>query len=180
MLLLGEYQIAQAFSNALVNKFSIGTSPITIPANLPVRPISVPPNVVAASSPQGITVTWDEVYGVMGYDLQYEISGVGVWESVYLTANRYDTALVLDGWTISFKVRASNSATAKSDVSLPRNFVLLLHEPTSFLHFSSALDSVEHILTVSTVVVCRGFSSLSSTDTSWTDKCNYVSYINWC
>lgn len=133
MLLQGEYQIAQAFSATLVNKFSIGLSPITIPDSLPVRPISVPSNVVAASSPQGITVTWDEVYGVMGYDLQYEISGVGIWESVYLTSNRYDTSLVLDGWTIQFQIRASNSATAKSSVRISPS---LCFPP--FIHLSRA------------------------------------------
>jgi hypothetical protein len=53
----GEYQIAQAFSQTLFNNFGIGTSELVIPANLPVRPINIPTNFRAVSSPQGITVT---------------------------------------------------------------------------------------------------------------------------
>ena len=126
----GEYQIAQAFSTTLVNGFSIGTSPITIPASLPVRPISIPTSFQAVSSVEGITVTWNEVYGAMGYDIQYQVIGTGVWNTWSVTENRYDTSDVLDGWEIEFMIRTSNGDTVKSDVGMLN--------PYSFLFFTQS------------------------------------------
>lgn len=114
----GEYQIAQAFSTTLVNGFSIGTSPIAIPASLPVRPISIPTGLQAVSSVEGITVTWNEVYGAMGYEIQYQVIGTGVWNTWSVTESRYDTSDVLDGWEIEFMIRTSNGDTLKSEVGM--------------------------------------------------------------
>lgn len=56
---LGEFQIARAFTLTLVNNFQIGTSPLAIPSNIPVRSLPVPSNLQASSSPGGVTATWD-------------------------------------------------------------------------------------------------------------------------
>ncbi|KAL5344459.1 hypothetical protein ACLOAV_010439 [Pseudogymnoascus australis] len=39
---LGEYQIARAFTATLVNNFQLGTSPLTIPSDIPARPLQAP------------------------------------------------------------------------------------------------------------------------------------------
>jgi hypothetical protein len=114
---LGEYQIAQAFSRTLVNGFGIGTNELVIPASLPVRPISVPTNFQAVSSVTGVTVTWDAVYGAMGYELQNRLVGVDTWNTWSTTFNRYDTSWVLDGWEYEFRIRMSNGDAVKSDWS---------------------------------------------------------------
>ncbi len=56
---LGEYQIARAFSLSLVNDFKIGTSPLVILGAIPARPLAVPSNFEAFTSPGGATATWD-------------------------------------------------------------------------------------------------------------------------
>jgi hypothetical protein len=137
-LFLGEYQIAQAFSITLVNGFSIGVNPISIPASLPVRPISIPTNIIAASSVEGITVTWDKVYGAMGYDIQYQIVGTGTWNTWSTTSNRYDTSEVLDGWVVEFMIRTSNGDTVKSDVRRPNLFLFYYYSIELCLYFSHA------------------------------------------
>ena len=55
----GEYQIAQAFSRTLVSQLGIGTSTLSIPGNIPARPLSVPANFKVVTSPGGILATWD-------------------------------------------------------------------------------------------------------------------------
>jgi hypothetical protein len=54
----------------------------------------------------------------MGYDIQYQVIGTGVWNTWSVTENRYDTSDVLDGWEIDFMIRTSNGDTVKSDVGM--------------------------------------------------------------
>jgi hypothetical protein len=88
---LGEYQIAQAFSSALVSNFSIGTSELAIPGNIPARPIQVPANFQAVTSPFGVTVTWDYVYGATGYELNSATASSSFGTPALQGPNRYDT-----------------------------------------------------------------------------------------
>jgi hypothetical protein len=57
------------------------------------------------SSPTGITVTWDAVYGATSYDLKYRFVGTNNWYIYALTSNRYDTGWVLDGWEYEYMIR---------------------------------------------------------------------------
>ena len=110
---LGEYQIAQAFSRTLISGFGIGNTELGIPANLPVRPISVPTGLVAQSSPLGVTVTWNDVYGAIGYDISVRLQGQG-WTTYTIRFNRYDTTWTVDGLTWEYMVRTSNGDNVKS------------------------------------------------------------------
>ena len=58
----GEYQIAQAFSKALISGYGIGNTPVELPAQDDpslVRDIGTPQNFELFASPQGVTGTWD-------------------------------------------------------------------------------------------------------------------------
>lgn len=55
----GEYEIAYAFSLTLVNDFKLGSSPLSIPDDIPARPLPVPSNFQVVSSATGVTATWD-------------------------------------------------------------------------------------------------------------------------
>jgi lysophospholipase L1-like esterase len=112
---LGEYQIAQAFSNTLVSGFGIGSSPLVIPADVPERSTPVPTNLQAVSSPDGITVTWDAVYGAFGYDVRNMLVGGGDWSIWSNANNRYDTTWTLDGWEWEYQVRTNNGDMGVSD-----------------------------------------------------------------
>lgn len=56
---MGEYQIARAFSQTLVKDFRIGSSALSIPNDVPTRPLPVPSNFKVFTSPGGVTATWD-------------------------------------------------------------------------------------------------------------------------
>jgi hypothetical protein len=56
---MGEYQIARAFSQTLVKDFKIGSSALSIPSDVPTRPLPVPSNFKVFTSPGGVTATWD-------------------------------------------------------------------------------------------------------------------------
>jgi lysophospholipase L1-like esterase len=78
---LGEYQIAQAFSRTLVENFQIGSSELVVPpaGDLPVRPLSIPQNLTAVSNANGVAVTWDPIYGVLGYQVRHRMLGEDTW-----------------------------------------------------------------------------------------------------
>ena len=114
---LGDYQIAHAFSLALVNDLKVGSSPLSIPSDIPQRPCPVPSNVVAQAAPDGIAVTWDAVYGAYAYDVQYSYVGSGVWENATVNTNRYDTTATLNGWEWEYQVRTDNGNDGVSDWS---------------------------------------------------------------
>lgn len=98
----------------MVTGFGIGKIELSVPGNLPVRPISVPTNVVAKSSPLGVTVTWSDVYGAIGYDIQVRILGQQEWSIYPLGFNRYDTTWTVDGVIWEYAVRTSNGIAVKS------------------------------------------------------------------
>lgn len=103
----GEYEIARAFSLTLVNDMKIGSTPLDIPGNIPTRPVPVPSNFNVATSPQGVTATWDKVYGAYGYNVRSRISGYTDWSTGNVAMNRFDTHWALDGYTYDIQVQTS-------------------------------------------------------------------------
>ena len=107
---LGEYQVAQAFSRALINGFKLGNTELAIPAYIPPRPASVPGNLRAVVGAGGINVTWDAVYGAKEYDVQSRLVGEQEW-TVWPNAqeNRFYTPWVKGEMVeMEYKVRMSN------------------------------------------------------------------------
>ncbi|KAG0647297.1 hypothetical protein D0Z07_7096 [Hyphodiscus hymeniophilus] len=76
---LGEYQIAQAFSRALVRGFTLGATELAVPAYIPPRPSSIPRNLRAVAGLDGINVTWSAVYGAKEYEVQSRLVGEQNW-----------------------------------------------------------------------------------------------------
>ena len=78
---LGEYQVARAFSRALIKGFKIGTDELTVPdpADVPKRPTSIPTNIKVMVGTKGVNITWDLVYGAKGYNVQSRILGKHDW-----------------------------------------------------------------------------------------------------
>ncbi|WP_432843904.1 fibronectin type III domain-containing protein [Dactylosporangium sp. CA-092794] len=111
---LGEYQIAHAFELTLRNGFGIGSSVPAVPATVPTRPTPVPGNVVARSSPTGVTVTWDPVFGAFGYTVRSRLVGASTWNELRSGANRYDTTWTLDGQQWEYQIRTDNGDQLKS------------------------------------------------------------------
>jgi len=111
---LGEYQIASAFTKALVNDLHIGSSPLSVPSSAPARPCPVPSNVVAKSSPDGIAVTWDAVYGAFSYDLRSTNVGAKTTSQLTVSTTRWDTTWTQDGWEWEYQVRTNNGAVGVS------------------------------------------------------------------
>jgi lysophospholipase L1-like esterase len=115
---LGEYQIAQAFSRTLVESFQIGSSELVVPpvADLPVRPISVPQNLTAVSNVTGVAVTWDPIYGALGYQVRFRMLGEDTWDMLYVsTLNKFYTEWRFGGdeeW--EYMVRAINGIDVKT------------------------------------------------------------------
>ncbi|GIZ47199.1 hypothetical protein CKM354_001029800 [Cercospora kikuchii] len=106
---LGEYQIARAFSRALVSGLGIGSTPIQIPGSIPSRPLPVPQNFQMSASPLGLTATWDKVYGAYEYDVEYRINGGAPFNFSpgQVRTNRWDTRWAIDGWTYDIRIRSS-------------------------------------------------------------------------
>lgn len=111
---LGEYQLAQAFSQTLVSAFSLGRSPLVIPRDIPPRLLPTPTNFSADSVPSGIVVTWDAVYGAFGYDLQLCSAGQHDWTSVHVDCNRYDWQRLRKRQAVRCRVRTSGGDKVKS------------------------------------------------------------------
>ncbi|KAK1978355.1 fibronectin type III domain-containing protein, partial [Colletotrichum cereale] len=87
---LGEFQIARAFSRSLVRAYRIGTHELSIPLKIPGRPTPVPTNVVVEAVSYGIAVTWDAVYGALGYDVRSCAGKDSSWSESRTESNRYD------------------------------------------------------------------------------------------
>ncbi|KXX73552.1 Receptor-type tyrosine-protein phosphatase F [Madurella mycetomatis] len=104
---LGEYQLTQAFSRALVSSSYLGRTELVIPEQIPPRPIATPANLVAAQVPNGVVVTWDPIYGAYGYDVRARLAGSTDWNfRYYVTSNRYDTRYCVTGQEWEYRVRA--------------------------------------------------------------------------
>lgn len=65
-IIIGEYQIARAFSRALVSGLQIGSTPLEVPATIPPRPLPKPENFQIYSSTIGVTAIWDKGMFVIG------------------------------------------------------------------------------------------------------------------
>ncbi|KAE8167238.1 hypothetical protein BDV40DRAFT_284981 [Aspergillus tamarii] len=113
---MGEYQIARAFSQTLVKDFRIGSSALSIPSDVPTRPLPVPSNFKVFTSPGGVTATWDPVYGAYNYDVRSRIKGgIPNFSSGSVSSNRWDATWPIDGWEYEVQVRASAGDTIKGD-----------------------------------------------------------------
>ncbi|MBB5130123.1 GDSL-type esterase/lipase family protein [Streptomyces griseoloalbus] len=110
----GEYQLAIAFEQTLHDRYGLGRGPIPFPPeNLPVRPTPVPAGLKAESSPQGVTVTWDPVYGAFGYDVRSRIAGQSTWSEGRVNSNRTDTTWTVDGIQWEYQVRTVGGDNVK-------------------------------------------------------------------
>ncbi|KAJ0280814.1 hypothetical protein Brms1b_007566 [Colletotrichum noveboracense] len=113
---LGELQIARAFSQTLVSEFGIGTKELVIPQKVPERPTPVPTNVTAVAQQHTIIVTWDYVYGALGYDVRCRYIKTSEWEIWRKDKNRHDTMGVEDGVEYQYQVRTNNGLMRGKDV----------------------------------------------------------------
>jgi hypothetical protein len=60
------------------------------------------------SSPQGVTATWDPVYGAYSYDMKVSINGGdNGFSGLTASFNRWDSHWPIDGWNYAVSVRAS-------------------------------------------------------------------------
>ncbi|RAL11188.1 uncharacterized protein BO97DRAFT_347859, partial [Aspergillus homomorphus CBS 101889] len=113
---MGEFQIARAFSLTLVNDFSIGSSPLSIPASVSGRSLPVPANFRVFSSATGVTATWDPVYGAYSYDVSSRIQGgITDFSAGSVNSARWDSTWPIDGWVYEVKVRASAGDNIKGE-----------------------------------------------------------------
>ncbi|KAF1971713.1 carbohydrate esterase family 3 protein [Bimuria novae-zelandiae CBS 107.79] len=106
----GEFQLARAFSKTLIDDFGIGSSPLKNPCQSGGsvdRRLELPSNIRAFSSPQGVTVTWDKVYGAYSYDVEASANGVPAsFSTGSVLSNRWDSQWPLEGWVYKIRVRA--------------------------------------------------------------------------
>jgi hypothetical protein len=114
---LGDYQIAHAFSRALIKGYKLGNTELAVPdsRDLPVRPISIPTNFRAVADAHGANVTWDKVYGARGYDVQSRVLGEHTWilwpnQQVNWFHAAWPEEKVIE---IEFKVRMNNGHSEK-------------------------------------------------------------------
>lgn len=110
----GEYEIAQAYENTLHEQYGLGDGVPPVPARVPSQPLPTPGNVRAASSPLGVTVTWDVTFGALGYDVRYRHPGETTWVDRSAAGNRYDTTWTVDGERWEYQVRAVKGDQDKS------------------------------------------------------------------
>lgn len=111
--ILGEFQIAQAFSRTLYSSFKYGKGPLVIPNPVPTRPLPIPSNFRVFSSPGGVTATWDPVYGSRGYEVQTRLHSASNFSTGHVQTNRYDQGWPLKNGTYDIMVRASYGNTAQ-------------------------------------------------------------------
>ncbi|CAM1502206.1 Fc.00g041900.m01.CDS01 [Cosmosporella sp. VM-42] len=114
----GEFLIANTFSQTLVSDLELGSSALTVPSSTDgslTRDLPGPSKFKVFSSLQGVTATWDPVYGAYSYDVKVSING-GVVESQEVSQfNRWDTQNPLEGWTYDVSVRASGGDFIKGE-----------------------------------------------------------------
>lgn len=111
---LGELQIAKAFSQTLCQKFLVGSKDLTIPHEIPQRPTPVPTNVVAAAVPYGVSVRWDRVYGAIGYDVRIRNNGNLPWNESRADVAQYNSTWTQEGQEYQYQVRTFNGESLRS------------------------------------------------------------------
>ncbi|KAF3016547.1 hypothetical protein E8E14_012290 [Neopestalotiopsis sp. 37M] len=111
---IGEFHIAQAFSNVLRKDFGVGKNAFTI-GEVPARPVLVPTNVKAAAVPMGIELTWDATLGNRGYDVRSKRQEAMDWSVSHSSANGYWETWVLENESFSYQVRSAGNGDARSD-----------------------------------------------------------------
>ena len=114
---LGEYQIAQAFSRVLFEKFNIGGNVLTVPAQIPPRPVSTPTHLEAISGPLGIIASWDAVYGVYCYELRVRVQGTSHWTYHRTNSTRFAMLCTTAGRDWECQVRGDCGEENKSEWS---------------------------------------------------------------
>ncbi|GAB1332293.1 hypothetical protein ACE1SV_66320 [Streptomyces sennicomposti] len=122
---LGEYRIARAFASTLHDEFRIGTAPLSIPVDVDERFLATPTDVAFDGTQQGVTLTWDKVFGAHGYQVQWRDTTLdpgGRWNWAYPVTNRWDMSRqyygqIYDGHTYELRVRAASGDTVLSDWS---------------------------------------------------------------
>ncbi|PPJ57770.1 hypothetical protein CBER1_00235 [Cercospora berteroae] len=118
--MLGEYEIARAFSKVMVEKFRIGSeSLITVPnvSTLPQKDLSPPANIKAEGSPTGIKLTWDRRYGIVMYESGWREQGTTEWMVLKQPRNRTDLILSESGLRYEFRLRACYGLECTSEWS---------------------------------------------------------------
>ncbi|RMY56208.1 hypothetical protein D0863_13055 [Hortaea werneckii] len=108
--ILGEFEIARAFSLTLYDCFGIGHAALQVPSrrDMPQRPRHIPSSLVAMGAPMGVTVTWDAVFGARGYDVRNRMQGKDKWEVAQAQSNRFDTTFTVAGIAWEYQVRTNN------------------------------------------------------------------------
>jgi len=71
---LGEWQIARAFSKALVDRFDIGREYLEVPKEIPPRVLPVPENFDVTWIPGKVTATWDKGMSRMSTSFSSDLS----------------------------------------------------------------------------------------------------------
>lgn len=99
---IGEYQIAQAFSKALVDGFGIGKTPLIIPGHIADKAPSVPTGLKIETPAYGLRVSCNKVFGAVGYEFRSRLAGAD-WPTDIVTWPTWQVtnSWVLDGQRVS-------------------------------------------------------------------------------
>ncbi|MFE6699222.1 GDSL-type esterase/lipase family protein [Streptomyces sp. NPDC057718] len=125
---LGEYRIASAFARTLNKDFRIGRTVPADPIAVPDRPTAVPAGLAFDGTQQGVTVTWDKVFGSHSYEVQWrDLDDADTnWQNVSPgpSTNRFDLSWQFTnqphtGHRYEARVRASAGDDTKSAWSSP-------------------------------------------------------------
>lgn len=76
---LGEFHIAKAFADVLVDRFDLSGDKLKIPSNVPERTATVPTNFQATADAKGLKLSWDRLFGVTGYEVRTRLKGLPDW-----------------------------------------------------------------------------------------------------
>ena len=112
----GEYQIAIAFVNVLIDEFHIGNGRMVVSVDQFKRDCPTPSNLQVEVAPYGFKLTWDLVYGAFSYDVRSKYAG-GEWGSFSVDTNRHDPTWAVNGFDYSFQIRTNNGDMGASDWS---------------------------------------------------------------
>lgn len=114
---VGEYSIAKAFAETLHAKFGIGSGGLDDPVTYPIRNVDVPANIKAEGVATGVVVTWDPIFGALGYDVRQRLAGTSDWQEGGTGSNSFYTTFTLAGMKWEYQVRTSAGNSAKGSWS---------------------------------------------------------------